>query len=367
MSPTTPTGLAALIAAGPKAAPVDAPLVRPFIIAEAGVNHEGDLDLAYRLIEEAAAAGAQAIKFQTYRAEALASRDSPAYWDRTLEPTGSQYELFKRYDSFGRSEFEAMATRCGEVGIEFLSTPFDIDSARMLDDLMGVVKVSSSDMNNRPFVDFLCSLGKPIVLSTGAAWMWEVEQTVSWVRAHGNPLAILHCVLSYPAADADANLAVIPELARRFPRDVIGYSDHTLPGDMRVVELATLLGARIVEKHFTHDKTLPGNDHYHAMDARDLARLTQRFDELAALLGSGERAPLDCEADPRRYARRSLVAARDVAAGATLTAADLTCKRPGTGIDPRDHAVVVGSVARDAIAEDTVLTWDLLDRRDPPA
>jgi sialic acid synthase SpsE len=228
---------------------------------------------------------------------------------------------------------------------------------------MDVVKVSSSDLNNAPFIDVLCELGKPIVLSTGAAWLWEIEQAIARLRAHGNPLAILHCVLSYPAADADANLAVIPTLAQRFPEHVIGYSDHTLPGDMRVCETATLLGARIIEKHFTHDKTLPGNDHYHAMDAADLRRLWQRLDDLAALLGSGTRAPLACEADPRRYARRSLVLARDVAAGSALGADDLTWKRPGVGIDPRDFDAVVGSIARTDLAEDTVLHWDLIERR----
>lgn len=334
---------------------------RPYIIAEAGVNHEGRLDLARRLIDEAAAGGAHAIKFQTYRAEMIASKDSPSYWDLTKEPTDSQYLLFKKYDKFWKAEFEALKCHCDRAGIDFLSTPFDVESAHFLDDLMDVFKISSSDLNNKPFIDILCGFGKPIVLSTGASYMWEVQQAVETIQAHGNSLALLHCVLNYPTDDANANLAMILGLRRAYPRLAVGYSDHTLPRDMQVLETATLLGACILEKHFTHDKTLLGNDHYHAMDQSDLQRLHERLDRVFGLLGDIHKQPLASEASARANARRSLVAACAIPAGKTVEAADLTWKRPGRGIDPRDYDHLLGRSARHDIIEDTILEWSMFD------
>lgn len=332
---------------------------RPYVIAEAGVNHEGDLDLARRLIDEAAAGGAHAIKFQTYRAETIASKDSPSYWDLSKEPTDSQYRLFKKYDKFWKNEFEALKRHCDGAGIAFLSTPFDVESAHFLNDLMDVFKISSSDLNNKPFIDILCGFGKPIVLSTGASYLWEVQQAVEAIQAHGNPLALLHCVLNYPTDDANANLAMILDLRRVYPRLAVGYSDHTLPRDMQTLEVATLLGACILEKHFTHDKTLPGNDHYHAMDMLDLRRLGERLDRVFELLGETNKHPLASEAPARANARRSLVAARAIPAGKIVDAGDLTWKRPGRGIDPRDFDRLIGRSARHDVAEDAVLQWSM--------
>lgn len=331
----------------------------PFIIAEAGVNHEGDMNLARRLIEEAKEGGADAIKFQTYKAETIASKDSPSYWDLSKEPTDSQYRLFKKYDKFWKSEYEALKLHCDHVGIEFMSTPFDTESAKFLNDLMGVFKISSSDLNNKPFIQFLCGFGKPIVLSTGAAYMHEVEEAVSWIQDIGNPVALLHCVLNYPTDDVNANLAMIQTLRRRYSELPIGYSDHTLPKDMKTLEVATLLGATIIEKHFTHDKTLPGNDHYHAMDKEDLKHFHRRMDELFTLLGDGRKRPLESEQLSRANARRSLVAVCDISAGTVITAAHLTWKRPAHGINPRDFDKLVGRISARDIVEDTVLQWEM--------
>ncbi len=163
---------------------------KPFIIAEAGVNHEASLGLAKRLIEEAKSGGADAIKFQTYKAATLASRHSPYYWDIKKEPTRNQYELFKKYDRFWKKEFELLKKYCDRAGIEFLSTPFDVTSAKFLNDLMDVFKVSSSDITNRPFIEYICSFGKPIILSTGASNIAEIEEAVGWIEAYGNKLAL---------------------------------------------------------------------------------------------------------------------------------------------------------------------------------
>lgn len=334
---------------------------RPYLIAEAGVNHEGSMDLARRLIDEAAEAGADAIKFQTYKAGALASKDSPAYWDTAKEPTRSQYELFKRHDAFWKNEFEALARHCERRGIAFLSTPFDVESARFLEPLMEAYKISSSDITNKPFIEFLCAFGKPVLLSTGAAHLHEIAEAVSWIEAAGNPLALLHCVLNYPTEDHNAGLGMIPALMRHFPRHCIGYSDHTLPGDMKMLEIATLLGARILEKHFTHDKSLPGNDHYHAMDKDDLRRFAANMERVLAAVGSLRVAAFASEEPARRHARRSLVTAAAVRAGERIRREDLTWKRPAHGISPREIDTVIGMRARADLEEDAVLQWRHLE------
>ncbi|MDR1857408.1 MAG: N-acetylneuraminate synthase family protein [Desulfovibrio sp.] len=337
-------------------------LPAPCIIAEAGVNHEGSMDIARRLIDEAADAGADAIKFQTYKASTLASKDSPAYWDLSKEPIASQYELFRKHDSFWKNEFEALKKHCDDKGIAFLSTPFDVESATFLNDLMDVYKISSSDITNKPFIETLCSFRKPILLSTGASHLYEIAEAVGWIEAKGNPLALMHCVLNYPTADENACLGMIPALRRHFPTHPIGYSDHTLPADMHILTTAVLLGALVLEKHFTHDKTLPGNDHYHAMDAKDLKGFLRRLEVVRASVGIVEVKALPSEEPARRNARRSLVAARDIPQGAVIAPEDLTWKRPAHGISPRNYDEVLGMRARRPIPEDTVLTWTDLDK-----
>jgi N-acetylneuraminate synthase len=344
--------------AGHKPGPRDVAI--PFVIAEAGVNHEGSMEIARRLIDEAREGGADAIKFQTYRAETIAAADSPAYWDTTKEPTRNQRELFRKYDRFWKAEFEELRRHCDTAGIEFLSTPFDLESATFLNDLMGSFKIASADLTNIPFVEHIASFGKPIVLSTGASNLWEIEETAATIRAAAVPFAVLHCVLNYPTARTDANLGMIPDLGRHIPDATLGYSDHTEPDpDGLVLTTAMLLGARVIEKHFTHDKTLPGNDHYHAMDREDLRRYRVRFAEVMAIVGTQRKAALPGEEPARRNARRSLVAARPIAAGAAVVEDDLTWKRPGHGISPKELHELVGRVAREAIDEDTVLQWSM--------
>lgn len=333
---------------------------QPYLIAEAGVNHGGSLDLAYRHIDEAKEGGADAIKFQTYKADTIAVKDSPAYWDITKEATKSQHELFSKYDKFWKGEFEKLKKRCDSAGIEFLSTPFDLPSAEFLNDLMDAFKISSSDLTNRPFIERLASFGKPILLSTGAADLHEIFEAVGWIKPSGNPLCLLHCVLNYPCADENANLAMIRDLAAKFPDAALGYSDHTLPKDMKTLEAAFLLGAVVLEKHFTHDKSLPGNDHYHAMDKSDLALFRRNVDRLLVLLGSPDKAALPSEEPARRHARRSLVASRRIARGAAVGPEDLTWKRPASGVSPREIASVLGRKAARDIAADEVIRWTML-------
>ena len=335
---------------------------RPYIIAEAGVNHEGSMDTAKRLIDEAKEGGADAIKFQTYKAETLASKHSPAYWDTNKEPTQSQYELFKKHDSFWKSECEELKNYCDQADILFLSTPFDVESASFLNDLMPVFKISSSDITNKPFIEYMAKLGKPIILSTGASNLDEIRDAVSWIRPFDIPLSLLHCILNYPTDDENANLAMISDLNTQFPEHVIGYSDHTLPKDMKVLEAAWLLGAQILEKHFTHDKSLPGNDHYHAMDKEDLKHFISRVKDMQKILGSTEKRALDSEAPARANARRSLVFTKDLPAGSTLQASDLTWKRPASGISPKDLEQIIGRRLEQSVEKDTVLIETLLQK-----
>jgi len=334
-------------------------LAKPYIIAEAGVNHEGSMDIAKRLIDEAAEGGAHAIKFQTYKAETIASKDSPYYWDITKEPTLSQFELFKKYDNFWKKEYEALKVYCDKAGIEFMSTPFDVESATFLNDLMSVFKISSSDITNLPFIEYQCSFGKPIILSTGASYLWEVQQAVEIIEKFGNKLCLMHCVLNYPTMDENANLGMIKDLIKHFPQVVPGYSDHTLPNQMDICKTAVLLGASVIEKHFTHDKTLPGNDHYHAMDKQDLKHFNGVMDELFLSLGSFKITSIAGEEKARQNARRSLVAIKNIEQGETISKNHLTWKRPAHGISPRFITDLIGKKALRGITEDEVLQWNM--------
>lgn len=341
--------------------PHETKLYRPYVIAEVGVNHEGSMVLAKRLVDEAKEGGADAVKFQSYKAETLASKDSPSYWDTNEEPTTSQYELFKKHDGFWVDEMKELKEYCDKVDIEFMSTPFDVESADFLDDMMDVYKISSSDLTNKPFIEYICKFNKPIILSTGASSLHEIQEAVSWIENFGNPLSLLHCVLNYPTPDKNANLGMILDLKQKFPDKIIGYSDHTLPKDMKVCEMATMLGCVIIEKHFTHDKTLPGNDHYHAMDKEDLKVYLSNLERTFEILGSFKVEALENEEPARANARRSLVASKNITAGKTITKDDLTFKRPAHGVSPKFIDEVVGKVASKNINNDDVIQWNMFE------
>ncbi|MFZ9806051.1 MAG: N-acetylneuraminate synthase family protein, partial [Ilumatobacteraceae bacterium] len=305
----------------------------PYVIAEIGVNHEGSLETAKVLIELAKNGGADAAKFQTYKAETLASKHSPAYWDTTKEATRSQYELFRKYDAFGPDEYKELAKHCASVGIDFVSTPFDDAAVDLLAPLVPFFKVASADLTNTPLLRRVARAGKPLVLSVGASTLEEIDGALSTLRAAGaTSIALLHCILNYPTADENANLRMISSLAHRYPECVLGYSDHTVPqSGLPSLVAAWLLGAVILEKHFTHDTSLPGNDHYHAMTAEHLQQFHREIQRIERLLGSHHKAPLPSEDIARLNARRSIVVARDLPAGHCISEADITYKRPGSG------------------------------------
>ncbi|HLH89454.1 MAG TPA: N-acetylneuraminate synthase family protein [Xanthobacteraceae bacterium] len=332
---------------------------RPYVIAEIGVNHGGDLGLAQRLIDLAKEGGADAAKFQTYKAERIASRHSPAYWDRSKEPTDSQFTLFKKYDRFGAEEFSALAEHCRRIGIDFVSTPFDAAAIDFLDPLVPFHKVASADLNNVPLLRQVAGKHKPVVMSTGASTLAEIDMAAHTLAHAGcADLVLMHCVLNYPCPNGNAHLNMIEGLQRAFPTHVIGYSDHTLPDErMLILAAAWLKGALVLEKHFTHDKTLPGNDHYHAMDVHDLKKFIANLDLLGDVMGQTHKMPLPDEAPAREHARRSIVLERPLKAGHVIVEADITYKRPAHGVSPEFWDAVIGrKLARD-LDEDHVLQW----------
>jgi len=343
-----------------------------FIIAEAGVNYYDIapklgislLEAAILMIKEAARAGADAIKFQTYKAEKIASKYSPAYWDTTKESTKSQYELFKKFDKLTEKDYKELADYSDKEGIIFMSTPFDEDAVDLLDKLTPVFKIASADITNTPFLRYIASKRKPIILSTGAATLDEVREAVEAMKGEGNnEIVILHCILNYPTAYENANIGAIRQLQKEFPDHLVGYSDHTLPDERMLVNtVGVLAGASVIEKHFTLDKSLPGNDHYHAMDAEDLKKLRENLDFLKKIWGRGKKEPLKSENISRKYARRSLVAKSDIPSGATIKAGMVTHKRPGTGISPKDISKALGMKAKKKIKEDEVLKWEHLKK-----
>lgn len=343
---------------------------KPYLIAEMGVNFYDTakslniepIEAAKLYIDKAAEAGVDCAKFQSYKANTIVSKNSPAYWDTTKEPTKTQYELFLKHDSFGEKEYRELCDYTHEKGLDFTSTPFDYASVDYLEDMVDFYKISSSDLSNIPFIRYIGSKGKPVYISVGAAYLSEVDEAIRNLKEVGcKEIVIFHCVLSYPTDPKDANLRVIETLKKDFPDVKVGFSDHVAP-DEGMITLATayLLGAEVIEKHFTLDKTLPGNDHYHAGDPEDFRKAIANFKLIDSILGSAEKTVLDCELVPRREARRSLVLTRDMKKGEVISEKDIMAKRPGTGISPQYTEIVVGRKILQDLAEDTVLTWDMV-------
>lgn len=332
---------------------------QPYIVAELGVNHGGSRPKAEALIRLAAAAGADAVKFQVYKAAQLAARESPIYFHQTGEPLQSQQQFFAQYDALEPADYRYLADVAHHLEVEFLCTPFDVAAVAWLDPLVPMFKVASGDITHWPLLQAIAQTGKPVLLSTGASTWDEIDRAVRWLLEGGCPqVTVLHCVLAYPTANASAYLNLIPALAKRFPSCGIGYSDHTLP-QADSLYVAWLLGAQVLEKHFTDDRTQPGNDHYHSMTGQDLKALRGRMAAAAVLRGNtpDRGNPLLIESQARVLARRSLYAAHDLAAGHILTVADLVAKRPAVGLEPFYLPQVLGRELAQDLDEDQVVTW----------
>ncbi len=321
----------------------------PLVIAEAGVNHNGRPELALALVDAAADAGADAVKFQTFTAEAVATAGArQATYQRDRAPAASQVEMLRGLELSAAALRDA-GDRARDRGIVFLSTPFDLEALRLLDELdVPAIKIGSGDLTNVILLRAAASLRRPMLLSTGMADMAEVEAAVEEVRRSGAPpLALLHCTSAYPAANADANLLAIVEMRERFGVPV-GYSDHT--EGIATAIAATALGAAIIEKHLTLDRTMVGPDHAASLEPRAFAELVAGVRAAHEAMGDGRKAPRPVEADAREVARRSLTPVRRIPAGETIAAGDLEALRPASGISPMRLDEVVGRrAARDLV------------------
>lgn len=326
----------------------------PYVIAEAGVHHYNSLELAKEYITQARLAGVDAIKFQTYKADRLAAKWAPTYWDDTSGRT--QHDIFSERDKMSREDYAAMFEHARNVGVTMLSTPFDDDSARMLDELgMAAYKIASADLTNHPLLETVASFGKPVLMSTGASEFDEIREAVKLVQAYDVPIVLLHCNLSYPTPLKDANLRRIEKVHSTFPSVVLGYSDHTQPQDSELAcPLSVALGARVIEKHYTLNKELPGDDHYHAVDQEGLVRLVKNCRD-AFTMTCAYREVTESESGAREYARRSIVAARPLSKGTVLSRDDVDFKRPGTGVPPSQLDSVLGGTLMRDIEQDALI------------
>lgn len=340
--------------------PIGSSIIAPgqpcYVIAEAGVNHNGNLDLAFRLIDEARRAGADAVKFQAFKADKLVSRTAPKA-NYQIQATGreeSQYEMIRRLE-LDFEQHRRLFDYAAQQGITLLSSPFDEESADELESLgISAFKIPSGEIVNLPFLAHLAQKKKPIILSTGMSDLAEVATAVSVIEENGNPpLILLQCLTNYPADPAEANLRAMATMSAAF--DVpVGYSDHVVGNEVSFAAVA--LGACLIEKHFTLERTLPGPDHQASLEPDELAALIQGIRTVEAALGTGIKRPASSEKDICRVARKSLVAARDIPADTIIEAAMLIAKRPGTGISPANLSWVLGRKTRRAVCRDTPLT-----------
>lgn len=328
------------------------------IIAEAGVNHLGRMDYAEELVKTAARAGADIVKFQTYKADKLTVKEAPRFWswEGEVEQDGSQHDSYARLDSFEREHYVQLIEICEKYGVLFLSTPFDNESADMLVDIgMQGFKIASCDVNNLPFLEHIAKKNLPILLSTGACEIDDIKRAVEIIETAGNDrIGILHCTLCYPTKPEDANLSALLDIQRNFPEYILGLSDHTLG---TIVPAASVLyGAKVIEKHYTFDKTLPDSaDHWLSLNESELRRLVDDVRELEKAIGKGRKVRLECETPAFKYARRSVVAAMPIKKGAKITAQMLAAKRPGTGLPPEFIDRIAGSTATRDISVDELL------------
>lgn len=351
-----------------------------YIIAEAGVNHNGSLDLARKLIDAAKAAGADAVKFQTFKASSIASAGASkaAYQKETTDAAESQLDMLKKLE-LSVADHDALLQHCRDVGIEFMSTPFDLDSVDLLMNL-GVqrMKIPSGELTNGPLVLKVARTGLPVILSTGMATPAEIE-TALGVLAFGmsepdavpaagdfaaayaseqgkrllrDRVVILHCTTQYPTPYEDVNLRGMDTLKNLFGIPV-GYSDHT-PG-ITIPVAATARGAVLIEKHFTLDKNLPGPDHKASLEPQELTEMVRSIRIVERALGTGEKKPQPSELGNMAIARKSLVAAKDIAPGEVFSEANLTVKRPGSGISPMLYWEWLGKESRRAYAADDII------------
>jgi len=333
-------------------------MTKPVIIAEAGVNHNGDIELAKKLISVAAEAGADYVKFQSFKTDNLVTKDAEMadYQKENIGATDSQYNMLKKLE-LSEEDHKLLIDACKSAGIKFLSTAFCEDTADFLEDKVDLYKVPSGEITNIPYLKHLAAKNKEIVISTGMATLNEIEDAINAVKSvwGENPqkLTVLHCTTAYPTPDNEVNLKAMLSIAKKFNVEV-GYSDHTLGIEIPIA--ATALGATLIEKHFTLDRNMEGPDHKASLEPNELAAMVSGIHKVSNALGDGVKAPTQSESKNRKIARKSLHFSRGLKAGHTLTREDLKVSRPEDGLAPKYLDVLIGKeLALDVSAEQAVL------------
>lgn len=330
---------------------------RAYLIAEIGVNHNGDVDLAKQMIDAAKEAGADAVKFQTFSADSLVSLETPKanYQKNTTSPDETHYDMIRRLELDHQAHYE-LFNCCTEKSIDFLSTPYDVDSAQFLLKLgVKLFKTASADIVDLPLQRYIASTGKPTIVATGMAGLGEIEQVVDLYEEVGNPnLVLLHCVSNYPCSDQSLNLRAMNTLAQAFSLPV-GFSDHS-EGFLAAV-IAVSMGAKVIEKHFTLDKAMSGPDHRASSTPEEFAQLVQNVRRAEVMLGSSRKT---CQSEERQMAtvsRKSIVLARSMQVGEEITLSDIRMMRPGTGLGASLIPKVIGQKVRKDLSVGHQLTW----------
>ena len=332
---------------------------RTFIIAEAGVNHNGDIKLAKKLINVAKDAGADAVKFQTFKAKDVVTQNAEkAEYQKETTGEGSQYEMIKKLE-LTEEDFMELADYAKEKDILFLSSPFDKKSVDLLDEItVPAYKIASGEITNFPLLKHIAKKGKPIILSTGMATLGEVEEALNVIRSEGvEDVILLHCVSNYPARIEDVNLRAMETLKQAF-KIPVGFSDHTVGITASIAAVA--LGACVIEKHFTLDRKLLGPDHKASLEPNELKEMVKTIRDLEKALGDGIKRPTKDEVEIKRVARRSIVAKEDMSKGIIITEDMLDVKRPGTGIPPKYMEMIVGRKAKENIKKDEIIAMGMI-------
>lgn len=332
-----------------------------FIIAEAGVNHNGDLELARRLVDAARDAGADAVKFQTFKADKLVTGDAPkaAYQKQNTGTAEAQLQMLRKLE-LSEAAHRELVVLCAQRGIQFLSTPFEESSADLLAAIgVPAFKLPSGEITNLPLLAHVARMGRPMIVSTGMSYLHEVEAAVRCIRENGDPpVVLLQCVSNYPAAASDVNLRAMDTMARAFELPV-GYSDHTEGNEVAFAAVA--LGACVIEKHLTLDRNLPGPDHKASLEPAEFAAAVRGIRRVEEALGTGRKEPAASEANTAAVARKSIVLACDVKAGGKLTVELVTLRRPGTGLPPAQLPHVIGRRLRRSLAAGALLALEDLE------
>ena len=329
--------------------------MKTIIIAEAGVNHNGDINNAYKLIDKAIETGADIIKFQTYKSEKLVSRNAQKadYQKKNTNDDDSQLEMLKKYE-LSYDDFRNLKKYCEEKGIRFLSTAFDLESVEFLHSLnMGIWKIPSGEITNLPYIIKIARYHEPVILSTGMSNISEIRDAVNILKENGaDDITVLHCTTEYPAPFADVNLKAMLTIKERFGVK-IGYSDHTEGIEVPIAAVA--LGASIIEKHFTLDRNLPGPDHKASLEPRELKQMVLSIRNIEKSLGNGSKTVSDSERKNINIARKSIVAKTDIKIGDIFSENNLTTKRPGNGISPMRWFDLLGKKSKKEYEEDSLI------------